>query len=65
MVNLVNALINQRAESRKRSTNQWIRDLTQRGLRPIIALLLAALALIALALLRGTEPTGTEFLIGP
>jgi|HubBroStandDraft_4_1064222.scaffolds.fasta_scaffold999365_1 hypothetical protein len=65
MVNLVNALTNQRAKSRKRSTNQWIRDLTQRGLRPIIALLLAALALIALALLRGTEPTGTEFLIGP
>jgi hypothetical protein len=65
MVNLVNALTNQRAKSRKRSTSQWIRDLTQRGLRPIIALLLAALALIALALLRGTEPTGTEFLIGP
>jgi hypothetical protein len=65
MVNLVNASPNQRATSKKRPPHQFIRDLSERGLWPIIALLLVALALIALATFPGTEPTGSEMLIGP
>jgi len=65
MVNLVNASPNQRTTSKKRPPHQFIRDLSEHGLWPIIALSLVALALIALAMFPGTEPTGAEFLIGP
>jgi hypothetical protein len=65
MVNLVNASPNRRATSKKRPTNQFIRDLSERGLWPIIALLLIALALVTLAMFPGTEPNGSEILIGP
>jgi hypothetical protein len=65
MVNLVNASPNQRTTGKKRPPHQFIRDLSERGLWPIIALLLVALALITLAMFPGTESTGSEILIGP
>jgi hypothetical protein len=65
MVNLVNASPNQRTTNRKHPPHQINGEPSERGLWPIIALLLVALALIALAMFPGTEPTGSEILIGP
>ena len=65
MVNLVNASPDRRATDKKRPPHQFIRDLSERGLWPIIALLLVALALVALAMFPGIEPTGGEILTGP
>jgi hypothetical protein len=65
MVSLASWSPKQRPVRTNLPTDQLIRDLFDRGLWPIIGLLLAALAIIVLWVFPGTEPTGAEFLMGP
>jgi hypothetical protein len=65
MVSLSNWSPNQRATSKDRPTNRLIRHLHETSLWLIIALLLAALAIFVRLVFPGTEPTGTEILMGP